>query len=595
VLGLLGLSLAVSAQSRIMVSPDGDDANSGATWATAKRTIGAAIAAASGPTDIWIREGTYNELLTITKDGIGLYGGFAGDEIDLSDRHGGETAIDANYTGRVLELDQVDNTILDHLTIRRGASLGYGGGVEAYSCENTLLHRCTVEDCLSATGHAGGGIAITSGSVSLDNVAVFRCSTSATGGGIDTYGTQITARWLHVEACQAARGGGMAVTAGAGQVADSVFLGNVAGSSDLEGGGGMWLRMVQWVVIRESLFSGNTASYGAALDLCEGTRTQIVNNVVSSNHSGTAAVLIRGDGTRPDFYNNTIADNHSIYGPAALYIADFANPRLRNDLIAYNTTEGGAQAVGWDSTSSGNWAVTGFWMNDNGPFSQDDNCTFGGGSYFDRDPRFLSRHVIEDPFAYQLGPDSETLDYGEQMANADFAGGSRPVNATGLPQAYPDRGAFEYQAVEQYVVLEGWSGPLGDSDQSTVKLHIVLSDLNGDLISDEWVPQSPDGFYVLRGPGLAPESGPYEILFSAPGYLSHQEYVRLPAWNSTGVDVELHCGDVDGDNAVTLQDLNRVLLKLGSPGPVAGDLNGDELVDVLDMNLVLVNFGLSGD
>ena len=49
-------------------------------------------------------------------------------------------------------------------------------------------------------------------------------------------------------------------------------------------------------------------------------------------------------------------------------------------------------------------------------------------------------------------------------------------------------------------------------------------------------------------------------------------------------------GDVNGDNAVDLADLNLVLFNFGGPGP-AGDVNGSGAVDLADLNLVLFNFG----
>ncbi|MFU8830386.1 MAG: GC-type dockerin domain-anchored protein, partial [Phycisphaerales bacterium] len=49
-------------------------------------------------------------------------------------------------------------------------------------------------------------------------------------------------------------------------------------------------------------------------------------------------------------------------------------------------------------------------------------------------------------------------------------------------------------------------------------------------------------------------------------------------------------GDVNGDGAVDLADLNLVLANFGTNNP-AGDANGDGVVDLADLNLVLANFG----
>ncbi len=68
----------------IRVSPAGNDSGDGSSWAKAKRTIGAAIAAAGTGGEVWIAAGTYAEDLTLSD--VALYGGFAGNETARSQR-----------------------------------------------------------------------------------------------------------------------------------------------------------------------------------------------------------------------------------------------------------------------------------------------------------------------------------------------------------------------------------------------------------------------------------------------------------------------------------------------------------------------------
>ncbi|MFG0292325.1 MAG: hypothetical protein ACF8MJ_04145, partial [Phycisphaerales bacterium JB050] len=49
-------------------------------------------------------------------------------------------------------------------------------------------------------------------------------------------------------------------------------------------------------------------------------------------------------------------------------------------------------------------------------------------------------------------------------------------------------------------------------------------------------------------------------------------------------------GDVTGDSATDLADLNMVLANFGSVTP-SGDADGSGTVDLADLNLVLANFG----
>ena len=80
------------------VSPDGDGSN-GTTWTTAFPTIGQAIEAATSGDSVWIREGTYPELLQL-KSGLSILGGFAGDEteddFESRDSQSNPTILDPN-------------------------------------------------------------------------------------------------------------------------------------------------------------------------------------------------------------------------------------------------------------------------------------------------------------------------------------------------------------------------------------------------------------------------------------------------------------------------------------------------------------------
>jgi len=67
------------------VKTDGNDTLSGADWPQAKKTVGAALNAAVAGDQMWFAAGTYFERVTI-KDGVALYGGFAGTETTLDQR-----------------------------------------------------------------------------------------------------------------------------------------------------------------------------------------------------------------------------------------------------------------------------------------------------------------------------------------------------------------------------------------------------------------------------------------------------------------------------------------------------------------------------
>ncbi|MDI6827511.1 MAG: hypothetical protein QME62_03395 [Armatimonadota bacterium] len=70
----------------IYVKPDGNDANDGLSWNTAKKTIGAGLDTALSGDEVWVAKGTYVERITL-KVGVGLYGGFEGTETSRDQRN----------------------------------------------------------------------------------------------------------------------------------------------------------------------------------------------------------------------------------------------------------------------------------------------------------------------------------------------------------------------------------------------------------------------------------------------------------------------------------------------------------------------------
>ena len=92
---LFGSSLF--AQTTRYVSLDGDDANNGTTWATSLNDLQTAINASSDGDFIFVEKGKY--LLTtsiLMKEGVKIYGSFAGTETSLSQRNLSDFANDSS-------------------------------------------------------------------------------------------------------------------------------------------------------------------------------------------------------------------------------------------------------------------------------------------------------------------------------------------------------------------------------------------------------------------------------------------------------------------------------------------------------------------
>ena len=91
----LGITRTASAAT-VYVKTDGNDANSGNSWASAKKTVQAAVNAAGEGDEIWVAAGTYAEHIKNKTTGpsgsevavnVALYGGFSGTETSRDQRN----------------------------------------------------------------------------------------------------------------------------------------------------------------------------------------------------------------------------------------------------------------------------------------------------------------------------------------------------------------------------------------------------------------------------------------------------------------------------------------------------------------------------
>ncbi|MCA9293984.1 MAG: hypothetical protein KDA20_09235 [Phycisphaerales bacterium] len=126
---------------------------------------------------------------------------------------------------------------------------------------------------------------------------------------------------------------------------------------------------------------------------------------------------------------------------------------------------------------------------------------------------------------------------------------------------------------------------------SGVVYTFVLSE-NSDLSSPIMTTNPGSGFQTIGGGTL---NGNTTYYWGVEAEALGQVTQSTPYPSSfTTASVAGNCtGDADGDNAVTLQDLNIVLFNFGNtvaPG-TNGDVDGDGAVTLNDLNIVLFNFG----
>ncbi|OGV33635.1 MAG: hypothetical protein A2020_11115 [Lentisphaerae bacterium GWF2_45_14] len=152
----------------------GDDSNSGTSKAAAKRTIQAALDAASAGNVIIVAEGLYSERLNITKDVV-IIGEFGN----------GKTVIDSEgLNGRAVEISGTSelSCVIEGISILGGTSTSNGGGIYVNNAAPVIV-SCVL---MSNSAVNGGGAAVSG----VNAYPVFvKCSftgniASSDGGGI---------------------------------------------------------------------------------------------------------------------------------------------------------------------------------------------------------------------------------------------------------------------------------------------------------------------------------------------------------------------------------------------------------------------------
>ena len=277
----------------VRVSPYGDDANDGSSWALAKRTVQAGIDLAGilGG-EVWVRAGIYKERITLYSLAH-VYGGFAGteDTRDQRDWRTWITILDGQAAGSVVSIRtgwQV--CTIDGFTIRNGKS-STGGGINCAGGSAMITHNTITGN----NGTAGGGVYCGGGSGMIVNNTI-TANMALSGGGI------------------------YCGSSAAPMIANNAIIGNSAspGPGGTEGygnGGGIYCASGTAMVVNNTIATNNASSGGGLY--CDSCSPTIANTIIAFNSSGinktsSAAPVLR---------------NNCVYGNAAYnYASGMADP-----------------------------------------------------------------------------------------------------------------------------------------------------------------------------------------------------------------------------------------------------------------------------
>jgi hypothetical protein len=352
------LPMHAFAQTTWFVDAAATGANDGSSWADAYTKLQDALAAAAGGDQIWVARGVYypdegvgkiNDDRAATfalKNGVGIYGGFAGGETSLSQRNS-----TLNVTVLSGDIDKNDTTDANGVSASH-ANLNGNNSYHVVTGSGTnataLLDGFTITGGLANAGMpgcgtgCGGGVYNDAGSPTLVDLVVSGNSSVNAGGGIaNINGSNPTLTGALVIGNRASQGGGMAnlnnssptiseaqfernlAQVGSGgngggmfnlnnsapQLAVVVFLANEA----LVNGGGMMNQNGSSARLERVAFLGNVAGFGGGLYNLSASHATLVNSVFSGNlatrSGGGGGGALLNNGSSPTLTNVTVTGN----------------------------------------------------------------------------------------------------------------------------------------------------------------------------------------------------------------------------------------------------------------------------------------------
>lgn len=185
-------------QTTIFVSTSGDDANTGATWETAKATLAGALTAATGNTHIYMMVGNYACNDVVVPSGVTVTGGYAntssGTDTTLREYPGENsrwnnttlcTILDANNTSRIATINTGGK--LEGCVITKGKVNGNGGGVlvNGGEVQHCIIIRNSAVDDDNLTAKGGGAYIQNNGFILNCVIAYNRANNGPAVAGTD--------------------------------------------------------------------------------------------------------------------------------------------------------------------------------------------------------------------------------------------------------------------------------------------------------------------------------------------------------------------------------------------------------------------------
>lgn len=447
----------------------------GSSWANASSDLQAIINASASGDRIFVAAGTYKPNRSIIntavitegnrnnsfvlKEGVKIYGGFAGTETTPEERdlmnEANSSILSGDLGGNDFENSFTNNTEnayhvvvgfgslgtaeLDGFMIKGGNANGNngltfgdyyiernsGGGMCLAGASPTLRNLVIMGN----TASSGGGISLGESSANISN-SVFYMNIASTGAGIYASQSGYTLDTvLFNENESSGNGGGLVNT----ESSDCIIRGCIFTGNKGYNGGAIANQFGSAPKISNTKFFGNQATRagGAAFEL--NSNSYFYNIAMYNNYAAVQGGAVATSSGSPIFDNVTISTNNSAKG-GALYNDYRSLPLFRNSIVYGNTAGNGANVFNEQATAMPTFKYSIV----EGTGSSWTGIGVNGGNNTATNPLFVSTASAD----YQLQAGSPAINTGNNAFvtyNSDINGVSR-IRATTV-----DKGAFEYQ------------------------------------------------------------------------------------------------------------------------------------------------------
>jgi hypothetical protein len=502
--------------------------NNGTTWSNAYTSFQSALTVAISGDQIWVAKGTYKpsspyDLIVDgdrdfhfrMKNGVEIYGGFAGTENAVSERinFGAGQTNETILSGDIgTEGDNTDNcyhvfyhpdglvltnsAVLDGFTIKGGKAYNngphlYGGGMHNYYSSPTITN-CTFTS--NSAYMYGGGMYNSSSSPNLTN-CTFSSYSDGYGGGIYNESSSPSLTNCTFTLNSVSYGGGMYNSSSSSPgITSCTFTSN----SVSHYGGGI-ANATSSPILTNCTFTSNSAASGGGMYNSSSSSPSITNCTFTSNPANYGGGMFNSSSSSPGITSCTFTFNSASDGGGGMFNYSSASPSLTNCTFSSNSANyGGGMYNESSSTALTNCILWGneatnqgdeFYIYDNAytttlSYSCYANATgdvyIASGTFtatnnnITSDPMFVGSS-INPAHPYSIQGTSPCADAGNDSDNLQAydirgAGYSRKLNKTTGGVGTIDMGAYEYKLNVDVLPVELTSFT-ASANGATVMLH----------------------------------------------------------------------------------------------------------------------------